>query len=308
MDGWIRVGLGEDAALSKGGPAPGPGSLEISGPPAGYGRGGAVAHVAPTIRGAVARAAGSALELLSPTRCCGCERLGPLVCDRCLAELALSDPAHACLRCGAPYGDIVCTECAGDGATGGARLDGAGAGPVGAGAAVSRCLAMATYEGPLPRIIRAYKDAGELRLARPLAEMLLDCALHAELAAPERYGGVLSAADVVCFVPATAAAFRRRGFDHMERLARPLAEMAGVPLDDALLKHGARDQRAYGRAGRRAAAQGLYEAVHGMEGARVLLVDDVVTTGATLAASAAALRRAGAAQVDALALARVWGV
>ena len=254
MDGWIRVGLGEDAALSKGGPAPGPGSLEISGPPAGYGRGGAVAHVAPTIRGAVARAAGSALELLSPTRCCGCERLGPLVCDRCLAELALIDPAHACLRCGAPYGDIVCTECAGDGATGGARLDGAGAGPVGAGAAVSRCLAMATYEGPLPRIIRAYKDAGELRLARPLAEM------------------------------------------------------AGVPLDDALLKHGARDQRAYGRAGRRAAAQGLYEAVHGMEGARVLLVDDVVTTGATLAASAAALRRAGAAQVDALALARVWGV
>ncbi|MBS7157507.1 MAG: ComF family protein [Collinsella sp.] len=301
MEGWILVGLGEDAALSKGGPAPGPGSLEIPGSPAGHGRGGALVHAAPALRGAVARAAESAFELLSPTRCCGCERLGQLVCDRCLGELALIDPAHACLRCGAPYGDIVCTECAGDGAADEPRTGGTDD------AAIARCLAMATYEGPLPRIVRAYKDAGERRLARLLAEMLLDCALHAELAAPERYGGILSTADAVCFVPATAAAFRRRGFDHMEQVARPLAEMAGVPLDDVLLKHGARDQRAYGRAGRRAAAQGLYEAVHGLEGARVLLVDDVVTTGATMGAAAGALRRAGAVRVDALALARVWG-
>lgn len=305
MEGWIRVGSGEDASLPGAGRAPACASPVASA--AGCARGGMRARVVPAVGRMAARAAEAALELLSPTRCCGCERPGPLVCDRCLAELALIDPLRSCLRCGAPYGDIVCTECVGEGATDGTRLDGTGAGTVGTGAAVSRCLAMATYEGPLPRIIRAYKDAGELRLARPLAEMLLDCALHAELAAPERYGGILSAADVVCFVPATGAAFRRRGFDHMERVAGPLAEMAGVPLDDALLKHGASDQRAYGRAGRRAAAQGLYEAVHGMEGARVLLVDDVVTTGATLAASAAALRRAGAAQVDALALARVWG-
>ena len=78
MEGWILVGLGEDAALSKGGPAPGPGSLEIPGSLAGHGRGGALVHAAPALRGAVARAAESAFELLSPTRCCGCERLGPV--------------------------------------------------------------------------------------------------------------------------------------------------------------------------------------------------------------------------------------
>ena len=224
------------------------------------------------------RAAHEALEALSPTRCAGCERSGAL----------------SCTRCGAPFGDLLCTECSVVGASS-AMAE-----------ALDRCLACAVYTHPLPRIIKAYKDAGERRLAPYLAELLYDTALHAQVVAPERLGGVLSGADAVVFVPATAAAFRRRGFDHMEAIARSFCELSGVPLLDALVKYGHGDQRELGREERRERARGMYETVEDVRGRRLLLIDDVITTGATMAAASAELKRAGAAAVDGLAIARVW--
>ena len=234
------------------------------------------------------------LEALSPTRCAGCERAGTLICQDCLAALTLIDPRHSCTRCGAPFGDLLCTECSVEG-TSSAMAE-----------ALDRCLACAVYAHPLPRIIKAYKDAGERRLAPYLAELLYDTALHAQVVAPDRYGGVLSGADAVVFVPATAAAFRRRGFDHMEAIARPFCELSGVPLLDALVKYGHGDQRELGREERRERARGMYETVEDVRGKRLLLIDDVITTGATMAAASAELKRAGAAAVDGLAIARVW--
>lgn len=270
----------------------------------------------------IIRAREVALELLSPTRCAGCERPGELICASCLAALVLIDPRHACLHCGAPHGDVLCTECDAElearghtprweAPSNGMTRTRAGAPslsalPRPAAEAHGRVLAMAVFDGPLPRIIRAYKDGGERRLAPLLAELLFDTARHAEETAPERYGGMLGASDAVVFVPATAAAFARRGFDHMEAIARPFAELTGIPLVDALLKHGAADQRALGRAGRSARAHGAYQVVEPVRGKRVLLLDDVITTGATIRAAAAALLDAGALRVDVLALARVW--
>ena len=259
----------------------------------------------------------AALEVLSPTRCAGCERPGALICDDCLYQLTLIDPLHACLRCGAPFGDLLCTECDRAGATAGqaSRVVGSttptplapgGKVPADPQRALGRVLAAAVFAEPLPRIIRAYKDGGERRLAPLIAQMLYDTALHAEETAPGRYGGILSDADAVTFVPVTAAAFARRGFDHMEAVARPFAELAGKPLADALAKHGRADQRALGRAARAESAQGVYEVVADVRGMRLLVLDDVITTGATLSAVAEALAASGAARVEALALARVW--
>lgn len=240
-----------------------------------------------------------ALEILSPTRCAGCERPGSIICDRCLAALQLIDPCHSCLACGAPFGDLLCTECACE------RLHDE-ASCADEPATLDRCLAMAGFADPLPRIIRAYKDAGERRMAPLLADLLVDTAFHAEEVAGGRYGGIVSGADAVVFVPATRAAFRRRGFDHMESITRPFAEGAGLPLLDALVKHGASDQRGLSRLERRERARGMYEVVEDVRGMRLLLLDDVVTTGATMRAAAAALKDAGAVTVDGLALARVW--
>ena len=89
-------------------------------------------------------------------------------------------------------------------------------------------------------------------------------------------------------------------------IARPFCELSGVPLLDALVKYGHGDQRELGREERRERAQGMYETVEDVRGKRLLLIDDVITTGATMAAASAELKRAGAAAVDGLAIARVW--
>lgn len=282
-------------------------------------------------------------ELVSPTRCASCERPGELICASCRAALERIDPVHACVRCGAPFGDLLCTECtggacesegqsAGDGeravlrAGRAAGYEDAGlaerafesmGGFVGPAArakgsasdapALDRCLAVAVFDGPPARIVRAYKDGGERRLAAEIAELMLEAARAAERDAPTRYGGLITQADAVTFVPVTASAYRRRGFDHMELIARAFSERAGVPYLDALAKYGHADQRELSRRERLTKAQDAYTVVTPAQvmGARLLLLDDVITTGATLNAAVRALRRAGAARVDALAFARV---
>lgn len=239
------------------------------------------------------------LEMLSPTRCAGCERAGQLLCDRCLSEFKLIDPVHACLRCGAPHGDMLCTECERDALHAEKhelmQVDG-----------LNRCLAMATFAQPLSRIIRMYKDGGERRLAPLLADLLVQTATHAQEMVPVRYGGFLDDAEAIVFVPATATAYRRRGFDHMEAIAREVSNLAEIELVDALAKYGTSDQRELGRAERLRAARQSYRCICDVANKNVVLIDDVITTGATMRAAASVLKAAGAAHVDGLALARVW--
>lgn len=230
-------------------------------------------------------------ELLSPTRCASCERPGTLICPACRKKTVHIDPALACAKCGAPFGSLLCTECAGTDLV------------------QNRCLAATVFDGPPSRIVRAYKDGGERRLASEIADIMLTAAHTAQRDDPVRYGGLLSQADAVTFVPVTAAAYRRRGFDHMEEVARAFSQRAGIPLVDVLAKRGRADQRELTRTERLAQSRSVYVVVDPARvvGRRLLLLDDVVTTGATVSAAADALKQAGAVHVDALAFARVWG-
>jgi len=216
-------------------------------------------------------------ELLFPTRCAGCDAPGALLCARCEADLPLISPADACPRCGAPYGRLLCTECW--------QREWA----------FSATLSLGEFETSLARAVVLHKDAGERRLAGVLGALL---AARVREAWPDWPEGV-------AFVPATAVALRRRGFDHGRAIAETVASALGVPLLSALERSAARDQRTLGRSARAANAAGSFSA-SGPVPCRVLLTDDVFTTGATLDAAASALLVAGAAEVRCATVARAW--
>jgi predicted amidophosphoribosyltransferase len=123
----------------------------------------------------------------------------------------------------------------------------------------------------------------------------LACAVAHDLVPPPRPGLV------VTWAPTAAARRRARGFDQAELLARALARRWGLPCRPLLRR--ARGPAQAGRsAGQRRAHPG-FSAV-GRVPAQVLVVDDVATTGATLAAAGRALRSAGAVGVSGLVVAR----
>jgi ComF family protein len=144
------------------------------------------------------------------------------------------------------------------------------------------------YDGAVARVIRSLKEDGRTSLARPLA-----AALQAAAASWDLPGAVMVP------VPTSAAAMRRRGY----RVAELLAHRAGWQ-PQRLLRPARRtaDQRELGRTARAVNVEGSMRALGG-EGARVLLVDDVVTTGATLREAARALRTGGAEVLGAVTVA-----
>ena len=85
-----------------------------------------------------------------------------------------------------------------------------------------------------------------------------------------------------------------------------IAAYKAADIASALVKYGHGDQRELGRVERRERARGMYETVEDVRACRLLLIDDVITTGATMAAASTELKRTGAAAVDGLAIARVW--
>lgn len=246
----------------------------------------------PCVGAALERVRDATFELLWPTRCVVCDEPGELLCEGCRADLAWIAQAGACPNCGAPYGRLTCTECDA---------------PKGDPWELEGCVSALPLEGEARSLILAYKDGSERRLAPVLAAIAcvaIDEAQHVCDARGRRVD--LDLIDAVCFVPATRAAFRRRGFDHMEDIARNLACLLGVPFADVLARPVARDQRSLGKDDRRRNAQGAVQVVGDVSGMGLLLVDDVITTGASMRACAAALLASGARAVWGCSVARTW--
>jgi ComF family protein len=179
--------------------------------------------------------------------------------------------------------------------------------------AFSRAACAALLALPLSRIVTVYKDGGERRLAGPLAELALPAVVRAiddaSVDAATQASGAPSGDWTLVPVPASRRAVARRGFDHVERLARELAVTSGMHLAPALERRGGRDQRGLGREQRRANVADVFRVPKTDDAPlRALLVDDVITTGATLDSAARTLLDAGSEEVRAVALARAVGV
>lgn len=155
------------------------------------------------------------------------------------------------------------------------------------------------YSGSIRRLIRALKFEGRDHLGP-----LLGRQVTRRLAPALRLRG--PRIDLVLPVPLHWWRRYRRGYNQAEPLAAPLAEALGAPLAIDLLRRRRAGRRQLGlsRRDRLRALRGCYAASPAVAGKIVLVVDDVLTTGATLLACAAALRRAGAAGVIGCVVAR----
>jgi ComF family protein len=229
--------------------------------------------------GALRAVAAALLELVYPPRCAACGEgvASEPFCGVC-GEAVEPVPA-GCGRCGMPGPDPLCGAC---------RADPPGFDAVRAGG---------LFGGPLAEAIHAFKYGGRPALARPLGAWLAR-------AAPLPPGAVIVS------VPLARRRRIERGYDQASLLADALARAAGARerrLRGALMRtRETAPQVGKSRAERCRNVAGAFRAVRVAEiaGREVVLVDDVVTTGATADAAARALLAAGARTVEVIALAR----
>lgn len=217
------------------------------------------------------------LDHLFPPRCAACDAFGawPL-CASCTRAVGVLAPPW-CERCGRPWEEPLrrCVDC-----------------PP---AVVDRARSAFLYDGPIACAVKAMKFLGAHALAPHLAAAMSEMAGELE-------------GDVVTWVPLSRSRRTRRGFDQAELLARALAARMELPVDRLLIRE--RDASSQARrtgSERRAALRGAFRAAGRSIPKRVLLVDDVLTTGSTAAACSEVLQRGGVQRVTLLTAARSLG-
>lgn len=213
-------------------------------------------------------------------RCLICGELGANGLDLCAnCRQCLPILKHACSHCALPLADPgVCQHCQ--------QRD-----PV-----LGHCHAAFIYGFPLDRLVPRLKFHRDLAAGRLLAELLIESVAAASLPQPQ----------ALVPVPLHAGRLRQRGYDQALELARPLARRLNLSLRaDALQRTRATAAQSELDASQR--QRNLQQAFRacGPMPAHVALIDDVMTTGATLHAAARALRQAGVQRVDAWVCARV---
>jgi ComF family protein len=223
------------------------------------------------------RAGRVALDLLFPPQCAICREGGTVLCELCTATLPLAE-APRCIRC---WTDIkhgsICAQCAS------------------APPAFASARAPYAHDDAARKLVHLLKYEGLTSLGAPMAEQMIDA-------------GRCPGADVVLPVPLHRGRERSRGYNQSALLGREVARGLGLPFE----ANGAKRIRAtkplvsaMSHDERREIVAGAFRAEPSrVEGRRILLVDDVMTTGATIDACARALVHAGAVEVHALTFVR----
>jgi ComF family protein len=215
-------------------------------------------------------------DALFPRRCAGCGRGDWPFCAACRGRIGVLVPP-GCARCGLPLGwDVAsCRECPPE--------------------PIDWARAAFAYDAPVRRALLSLKFGGARSFADAFAPWMAGAAGARTAAAP----GV-----VVTWVPLGRHRRRRRGFDQAAVLAAGVARALGAPCAATLERVRETDPQARRSAvERRRALAGAFRA-RGTAPPRVVLVDDVLTTGATAAECASVLHRAGAREVGLLTAAR----
>jgi predicted amidophosphoribosyltransferase len=214
------------------------------------------------------------LDVLLPQRCLVCGAAGPQLCAGCRAALPVLGPP-LCERCGAPTAWPVrrCNECAGR------RL------------AFATARAAVAYDERVRRLVAGWKERGLRHLALEASSIMAESLAHPGDA-------------VLTFVPPDRNRRLKRGYHPAEALADALAARWRLPCEPLIARsRPSRRQRGLSLAERRRNVAGAFRAGP-PPATRIVLVDDVYTSGATASAAATALRAAGARRVDVATFAR----
>lgn len=240
------------------------------------------------VRSALSTLGREALQIVLPSWCVVCARELPWrdrvasCCTPCWSSLPRVT-ASRCRSCALPApgpvaGPFLCIECAAD--------------PL----PVEWCDTWGEYRGGLAKLLHALKFERHDFLGDALASLLEETL---------RTRGDI-AFDAIVAVPMSRKRERRRGYNQAELLARALAHRVGIPYSASILRAAAdrSTQSALSRPERSANVRSAFLATAEASGAAILIVDDICTTGETLRACAAALQKAGAARVCAIAVAK----
>ena len=222
---------------------------------------------------------GAALNLLLPQFCVGCGKEGAFLCDSCLQSLPRLEPP-VCPRCGRPQSNgELCRNCQ----DWQADIDG--------------IRAPFCFDGAIRSAVHQLKYRNLRAIAPALAQLM------SEYLASNHLDG-----DVLIPVPLHDKRLRERGYNQSALLAKELGTLMNLPVDETSLvrdKFVLPQARTTSVEERRANVIGVFACRgDGVRGKKVLLIDDVATSGSTMNACASVLKSAGAIAVWGLALAR----
>ena len=213
------------------------------------------------------------LTFIAPHHCCGCGLVGNILCDGCKYDIA-DDEFRTCINCagGVFVKNGICHTCK---------------------VPYGEAWVVADRRDSLRRLIDVYKFNNARSAYIPLAD-LLDVRLP-----------VLPLQTVIVPIPTVRSHIRQRGYDHMLLVARRLARKRNIVMSTCLKRISNTTQRGANARDRILQAQSAF-ACHEILNPTMtyVLVDDVVTSGATLAAAAKVLRQAGATDIRVASISR----
>ena len=216
-----------------------------------------------------------AVYALAPSNCLRCGELGDDLCAAC-RSFAIISKVPSCFRCNALSENFsTCGKC---------RKY----------TPIRRAYIASHYDGVIKDLITRLKYHNAIDNARIIGSLMSE--------------SVVDKYDAVVPVPTSAKRYRQRGYNPSLEIARSVSDIIGTKCIDGLIRFGNTRQVGADRQQRLSQLEGMIgmksRKANKLNGAKVLLVDDVLTTGATLSESAKTLKEAGARYIDAVVLAK----
>jgi ComF family protein len=205
------------------------------------------------------------ITYIAPHLCIFCATEGSLLCHDCQEKVPQKGK---CLRCGCQSDRSICIRCV--------------PGPL------ERCAAVTSYQGQAKELVHQLKYERARAAAVPMAHLIAEVV------------GSRPDSTVITFIPTANRRVRQRGYDHAARIAKEVAKVCGLPYRPLLGRSGHQRQVGATRALRQTQLQdAFYLRSRKAMPEAVILIDDVITTGSSLASAANVLHQAGITHVEA---------